>query len=265
MYDQLLEAFTALCRQVLGPRLTGVYLHGSMAMGCFHTGQSDIDLIVVVEDSMTTGQKIKLMEQILLLNVQAPAKGLEVSFVKREFCNPFVYPTPFELHASPVHLHWFQAAPADYVEKMRGNDRDLAAHFTIIHKYGIRLYGQDIDEVFGPVPKRDYVDSIWRDIRQADADICDDPLYVVLNLCRVLAYVRDGHILSKAQGWSRGLEHLPQEHHPLIRQALCCYQSGQEMQPDDNTAVGFAKTMLACIRQEARARGLLNNMENASN
>ncbi len=39
MYDQLLDDFTTLCRQVLGPKLTGIYLHGSMAMGCFDADQ----------------------------------------------------------------------------------------------------------------------------------------------------------------------------------------------------------------------------------
>lgn len=54
-----------------------------------------------------------------------------------EFCNPFVYPTPFGLHFSAAHLKWFQENPDDYVKKMNGTDKDLAAHFTIINHCGV--------------------------------------------------------------------------------------------------------------------------------
>ena len=64
-------------------------------MGCFHPEKSDIDLIVVVSENLSDDQKGLLMQNIVLLNKEAPAKGLEISVVKKEFCKPFVYPTPF--------------------------------------------------------------------------------------------------------------------------------------------------------------------------
>ena len=44
-YQKLLQDFTDMCKYLIGPRLTGIYLHGSLAMGCFHADKSDIDLI----------------------------------------------------------------------------------------------------------------------------------------------------------------------------------------------------------------------------
>lgn len=35
-YQQLLNDFIDACKQIIGNELTGIYLHGSMAMGCFH-------------------------------------------------------------------------------------------------------------------------------------------------------------------------------------------------------------------------------------
>ena len=74
---------------------------------------------------------------------------------------------------------------------MKGMDKDLAAHFTIINKYGIVLYGEKIDSVFSDVPLRDYIDSIFCDIENAPEDIIDQPVYIVLNLCRVLAFLKN--------------------------------------------------------------------------
>lgn len=226
---ELLNDLVTLCRTVIGVSLTGVYLHGSMAMGCFNRARSDIDIIVIIEDNITDKQKMRIMEQLVKLNGRAPAKGIEISFVKREYCMPFVYPTPYELHFSPTHLQWFNDSPEDYIAGMKGEDKDLAAHFTIIGRYGICLYGKAIAEVFGEIPSKDYIDSLWYDIENAAEDILDNPVYTILNLCRVTAYLREGLILSKAEGGSWGLAHLEEKYHPLIRQALNDYRSDKEL------------------------------------
>ena len=124
-----------------------------------------------------------------------------------EYCRNFLYPTPFELHFSNAHLQWFIDDPTAYIHKMNGTDKDLAAHFTIIKKYGVVLYGEEINDVFADVPEKDYVDSIWHDVEGAGEDILEEPVYVILNLCRVAAFLKNGLILSKKQGgeWKRGV------------------------------------------------------------
>ena len=252
--QDVLDHFVAISQKIIGHRLTGVYLHGSMAMGCFHADKSDIDLIVIIEDDLTNQQKISLMEEIIRLNRMAPAKGLELSFVKKEYCKPFVYPTPFELHFSPAHLQWFLDRPEDYVQKMKGEDKDLAAHFTIINRYGVQLYGEAIADVFGEVPRKDYIDSIWYDIHNAAQEISDHPMSVILNLCRALAYVRDDLVLSKARGGAWALTHVDKQYHPLILQAQYSYTSHHVMQMDEMQAKQFAADMLKNIRREIEKR-----------
>lgn len=248
-YQELLDDFVSMTREVLGEQLTGVYLHGSMAMGCFHAEKSDIDLIVVVDGDITGAQKRTFMERVVELNGRAPAKGLEWSIVKREFCKPFVYPTPYELHFSPMHLNWFREKPEDYVKNMKGVDRDLAAHFTVLNRHGIVLYGEAIEDVFGEVPAGDYADSIFLDVENAGKDILRDPVYVTLNLCRVLAFLKSGMCLSKEEGGGWGLANVSAEYHGLIRLALDCYRSHRIMQPDGTEAERFAEDMLQEIRR----------------
>ena len=152
-YKTLIDDFVDMTSNTIDDKLVGIYLHGSLAMGCFNPEKSDIDLIVVIDNDMPDIQKLAFMRQVVNLNEQAPAKGLEISVVKKEYCNPFVYPTPFELHFSPMHLQWFIDNPKHYVTNMHGEDKDLAAHFTIIKHYGIVLCGDTVDSVFGLVPK----------------------------------------------------------------------------------------------------------------
>ena len=167
-YRDLLERFTTMSRRIFGDNLLGVYLHGSLAMGCFNPRKSDIDLMLVVDKEPSDEEKLAFMQQVAAMNEEAPAKGLELSIVTRAAVNPFRYPTPFVLHFSPMHLDWFRRDPNGYVQRMKGEDPDLAAHCTILLQYGKVLYGAPIPEIFGEVPKASYLDSIWQDVSGAE-------------------------------------------------------------------------------------------------
>lgn len=249
-YQGILDGIVSKSKEIIEEKLVGIYLHGSMAMGCFHSDKSDIDVIMVIEEDISDTQKIMLMRQIVYLNQQAPPKGLEISIVKREYCNPFIYPTPFELHFSPMHLPWFKENPQDYVEKMKGEDIDLAAHFTIIRNYGVVLWGEKIENIFAPVPKQNYLESICADIENATEDILEQPIYITLNLCRVLAFVKEGLYLSKEQGGKWGIEHLPLEYHSIIVEALECYTSNKEMLIEKMNVVSFAEKVIKLIKSK---------------
>lgn len=43
---------------------------------------------------------------------------------------------------------WYIENLADYIRKMNGEDKDLAAHFKVIKNYGIVLYGAEINDTF---------------------------------------------------------------------------------------------------------------------
>lgn len=246
-YQKLIDEFCDISKSIIGNDLTGIYLHGSLAMRCFNPEKSDIDLIVVIEEDITDVQKIEFMHHLVALNEKAPAKGFEISIVKREYCRSFVYPTPFELHFSPVHLQWFRDNPENYVKNMKGMDEDLAAHFTIINKYGIVLYGEAIINVFGEVPRKRYIESIWHDVKDAREHIVNDPIYTILNMCRVLAFLKEDLYLSKLQGGEWGIAHLPPKYHSLILQVLDCYKTNHIMHADTKLADQFADEMLTVI------------------
>ena len=249
-YQVVIDDFIAAAREIMEEQLTGVYLHGSLAMGCFNPDKSDIDLIIVIEENISDEQKMKFMERVVVLNRQAPAKGMEMSIVLRKYCNPFVYPTPFELHFSPAHLQWFCDRPQEYVEKMKGEDKDLAAHFTIIRRYGIVLYGEKIEKVFAEVPRENYIDSILEDVRDAKEEILKQPVYIILNLCRVLAFLEDGRILSKKEGAEWVIEHLPDDASLVVRSALKCYRTNRDMVIGEEKGRDFAEKMLARIEDK---------------
>ncbi len=222
--DILIKKFVKFSKQILKNNLIGIYLHGSLAMGCFNELSSDIDLIVVVSQTLTKAGKQKYLDMVVKLNEEAPKKGIEMSIVLKDYCKSFIYPTPFELHFSTHYLDLYKKNPNEYLEKVKGTDPDLAAHFTVIYHRGKTLYGDEVKNVFEEVNQKFYFDSIYLDIKDAKEEIIKNPVYLTLNLCRVLAFKKEGLILSKEEGAKWGMNNLLSKYHLVIKQALNEYR-----------------------------------------
>lgn len=246
-YHDLIESFVQQNKLILGDNLVGIYLHGSAVMGCFNPEKSDIDLIIVVENSLSDEAKRKYMDMVVEHNRKAPAKGLELSIVKESVCDPFIYPTPYELHFSNAYLEQYRQDPDEYIKKMKGEDTDLAAHFTVIRHRGKVLCGEEIDKVFPYVDKKYYLNSIWLDVKDAASRIAENPAYYILNLSRVLAFAKEGLILSKAEGGEWGLQNIAGKFRYLVSSALEEYQANSEFSPDKMLMAEFADHITARI------------------
>lgn len=250
--QNIIDAFVSAAQAAFSGRLAGVYLHGSAAMGGYNPAVSDLDFIVVVDRPPDDAARRDFMRRVVALDAEAPGKGIEMSVVTRDACAPFAWPTPFELHYSRAHTAWYRRDPEDYLEKMRGTDADLAAHFTVIRARGVCLCGAAIGEVFGEVPEQAYVDSILSDVCDAPRDIDGETMYLTLNLARVLAYLEDRAVLSKREGGAWALERLP-EYRPLIEDALSEYEGTAKPAYDVGLARAYARDVLGRIR--ARLNG----------
>jgi len=80
-------------------------------------------------------------------------------------------------------------------------DPDLACHVTFTRARGICLFGKkSVLEIFPEVPIKDFVDSIYGDFTDAAHHRDVNPIYFVLNTCRVYIFLKSRKILSKKEG-----------------------------------------------------------------
>lgn len=244
MVNCLMEQIKNEYHAILGDSLVGLYVHGSLAFGCFSWERSDLDFLVVVSEEPTWAQKHALIEVLFDRDQQAPQKGFEMSIVTEDAVNPFVYPTPYVLHYSNAWRDAYRTDLDGTCRRLRGCDPDLAAHITVTRAVGFVLYGKPIEEIFAPVPAADYLDSIRLDIENAVDDIAENPVYVTLNLCRVLGFLRDGAVLSKEGGGMWGIANLPAEFRPLVSSTLAYYLDGVPFVYDTEAAQRFTEFML---------------------
>jgi len=232
-----LTVLQAGIQAIIPDKLVGIYLHGSLAMGCFNPQHSDLDLLVVTQRSLTVAEKRRAIA--LLLQHSSAPHPVEISFLRRSDLRPWRYPTPFDLHygedwrdrftrdlASGAWRHWNARG------QPRRRDPDLAAHVTVLRARGRVLLGPPIAEVFPPVPREHYLASIRSDLVWARERLAENPVYAILNSCRVYSYVREGRIASKAEGgeWALGRpgDELSKNERDVISQALAVYRGERE-------------------------------------
>ncbi len=84
--DTVTNSFVEKSKEILQDNLVGVYLHGSAVMGCYNPAKSDIDLIIVVKNSIEDKVKKTFMDMVVELNSKGPSKGIEMSIVKQSAC-----------------------------------------------------------------------------------------------------------------------------------------------------------------------------------
>lgn len=251
----ILKRLERLFREALADNLVGIYVHGSLAFGCFVWETGDIDLIIVVREEPLHEQKKRIITGIIEIEKDAPPKGIEMSVLLESDCKAFRHPMPYVMHYSKGHTARYLEDMDGHIRRLRGTDRDLAAHFTVMRAVGYPLTGPDVKEMFSEVPPKDYFDSILCDIEDASSEIRENPVYLILNLCRVLAYAVEGSVLSKQSGGEWGRTHLPDEFVSLTETALSCYRTGSDGMFDDEELERYAVYMLESIRKAAEKAG----------
>jgi predicted nucleotidyltransferase len=212
------DGLAAWLRSALGSSLVGVYLHGSLALGCFYPATSDIDVLVVTAVALSPTARLGLAGH-LLAHSRSP-HPLEISVLTIEGLRPWRHPAPYDFHYSESWRGRFLAARGHDEVPLDGVDPDLAAHVTVLAHRGVCVCGKPIGEVFPPVPRRDYLESVRADLEWSRASWADTPAYAVLNLARTCAFLTDGSILSKDEGGRWALHGMPPRFAPLLSAAL---------------------------------------------
>jgi streptomycin 3"-adenylyltransferase len=244
--------------EILEDNLIGVYLHGSLALGCFNPERSDIDVLVVTRQPMMLETKRHFAE--ILLKCSANPAPVEISFLTEDSIKPWQYPTPYDFHYGE---DWREKIGAELStgEWKKWNDEiptdeDLAAHITILLHNGIVLHGRPIGEVFAPVPEKDYVDSIAKDFEWGKERLERYPVNFILNAFRVCAFLEEGRICSKEEAGAWALPAMKDEFKGLAGHALDSYRGNQEEESfDKDTMDRFAEHMTERIGTLLQARG----------
>ncbi len=246
--EQYLAALVAEARSVLGDGLVGAYAAGSVALGAFEPGRSDVDVALVSRAPLSPVDKQQLVARLRHEALPCPARGLELVVYRSEVARSGTAEPGFELELNT-------GAGMDFRVTLRPEDRPeadglfwYALDRSILHQDGMALLGPPASEMFaGPDPQALHgllVTSLrwWMSLPTPPGDEpapgAED---AVLGACRALVRHRWGTWVSKVEAGRRLLLN-GEEPADLIQQSIAARSGGPP--PDGARARVFQRGVL---------------------
>ncbi len=217
----MLEALLPGIRNVLGDNLVGIYLRGSLALGDFIPATSDIDVLAVTArpvDDAEFGALADLHAR-LAASPHPFARRLEIAYVDRAAWGRF---KPGLRHPS--------LGQGETLAWSEHRDNWILERWTV-RECGVTLLGPEPQSLIDPIAADELLGAVRGRLRDwADwAEQPDDPdwrlprrahmAYVVETMCRALATLAGGQILSKPRAVAWALATLPEPWRSLVERS----------------------------------------------
>ncbi|KAL5589904.1 hypothetical protein FOVSG1_011771 [Fusarium oxysporum f. sp. vasinfectum] len=206
----------------LTDQLVGVYLFGSASYDAYEPGLSDLDVQAVVKTSLETSEKEHIISRLTQHSLPCPATKLEFVVYAQGSVNPAFRHPAFELNLNtgPHQSDHISLDPANESSHWFLLDIAMGCHL------GRCLYGADLAEVFGAIPRRwvleGMTDSLaWHQANEASS------ANSVLNACRSWRYIATGEFCSKLEGanWAMKQDNCP----AIVRRAVEARKTGDTL------------------------------------
>jgi len=195
--NNVLQSLLKGLQGIFGENLLGFYLFGSLSYDDFKPDRSDMDLLVVLNNS-ATNEEMALIKQLHIDVEMANEKWLhriECSYVPKQMLKDILPP---KLPRPYVGEGVF------YPEAPYGNEWIINNY--LLYKHGITLFGPDFKTLIKPIDIKDVQKASVRDLfKEWEPKLTDDKWldnshyqsYLVLNLCRILYTVLHADAGSK--------------------------------------------------------------------
>ena len=252
--QQYLDRVVATLREHLGAELIGVYLHGSLAMGGFTRGQSDVDILAVCAAPLSPDRRASV--GAALAGIPIPESGGELEFsLVTEAAVRTPAPAPrFEVHVST------HEEPAVVDGADRPGDEDLVVHFAMVLARGRVLGGPEPAELFVASPRNTLIRAFLGDIAWAREHGAagweghyrpefSSMAYRVLNAARSWRYLETGELGSKVEGaaWLERRDPDP-DVRAILEAAVAFQRGGLPDRPADQAVEAFVDRVERMLR-----------------
>jgi hypothetical protein len=224
-----LNDYVERLQENLAGQVQAFYLTGSIALGDFRLGRSDVDFVALLENSIPPDNFEKLALIHHAVERQFPTIKMEG-----------IYLQPYQLGSLEGET---EAFPLYHDGILSWANRIPLAPVTwwILKNRGLALFGPDPANLSIPLSEddllrgqRENLNSYWAQWTRRPgrvASLLSDwgTEWAVLGVLRIYYTLRERKITSKNGAGEYGLGHLPERWHPLIREAVAL-RNGEKRQ-----------------------------------
>ncbi len=177
-----------------------MYFVGSVALGGYVPGESDIDIAAVSSAALTDAQRHSVATAVLEASAVCPTRGVEFTLYRREVAGSRPVGADFEVNANggprmPTAVHLDAAAEPGFWYVL---DRAIA------HRSGLAISGPPARTIFADVPRSNLLEAMYQSMTWHRTHE-KATLYSVLNACRAWRFAAGDVLGSKLEGaaWAR--------------------------------------------------------------
>lgn len=236
--NDLLDILRSGIGEVLGGKLVGISIFGSLVTGEFDVDLSDIDLAAFIATDLTETEFAWLEQMHAAITAANPRwdDRIEVGYITTELLRSFD-PRGTIAVISPGEPFHLREAYASWLFNLH-----------VLREQGLALCGPPPRSLIAPITRNDLARALkgamrrWQEwIPEAEPIMRPKPqAYVVLTMCRALYAHKNGAFVSKRQAARWAADELP-HWSSLIRDALAWYDAKQE--PEVDLAATRAQTL----------------------
>ena len=195
--QRYLEELTGRLSGALADSLLGVYVGGSLALGGYQQGTSDIDVAAVVRHAVPASSKARVIEGLRHRSLPCPARGVEFVLYWQPELRRRPEQPGFELELNDGAHMPFAAHTRSDQRSVDAGDFWYGLDIAILHQSGVAVHGPPASDVFPPVPRAEVLALLDRSLdwhlRQASTAGAN----ARANALRSLYFVRHGWWVSK--------------------------------------------------------------------
>lgn len=237
-------------RDVLGDDMVGAYAAGSVGLGAYQPGRSDVDVALVAAGPLPEPDKRLLVDRLRHESLPCPARGLELVVYRRDVAASGTAEPGFEVELNTGATMPFRAT-YDPADRPAADGRFwYALDRSILRQSGLALLGPPAADVFAD-PSPQELRALLADALRwwlalptppgdAPAPGAED---AVLGACRTLVRHRDGVWLGKVDAGLRVAADDPDA--ALIRTSIEARRGGTP--PSGPAARAFQRRVLERI------------------
>lgn len=220
-YEDVNEAIYELrdsAKVVLGDFYTGMYLYGSLALGDFDPGRSDIDPLIVTNVELPDD----VISELEVMYKHLYRSGLEWTKKMTGICIPI---EDLRIYRETGPKNQMFNREEFLVDRP---DNDWIFHRHVLYKCGIVIEGPPLRDIIEPISQEQLKEIAFMFLRDWMLLTYDDEIfqgeghqaYFVLTVCRCLYTFKIGDVITKHKSAEWALNHVDGKWSDLIRQAM---------------------------------------------
>ncbi len=211
-----LDLILSRMQAIVGEKLVGLYLFGSLVVGDFDYEISDIDLLAATTADVDENEfnALEKMHDELVESNRQWKNRLEIAYLSLDALKTFKTQTSQAAIISPGEPFHFKES-----------EKHWLIDWYIVRKKGITLFGPPPAGIIEPIEQDEFIQAVreqaieWRDYVKHAKHSRPYQGYVILTVCRAFYAVTNGEQVSKKRAALWAQKQLP-EYSSLIENAI---------------------------------------------